>query len=67
MMNQDQTFRIVFIVAFLVVLPSLLSYPLNREQPRSSTDGKRALFILASLRPAFLAFWLGLIAYNSWV
>jgi hypothetical protein len=64
MMNQDQTFRIVLVVAFLVVLPILPSYPLESRTAEKLDRPQEGVFILATLRPAFLAFWPGLIAYN---
>ena len=69
-MNQDHTFRIVLIVAFLAVLPIGLSYRLKSRTTEKLDRRQEGLFILSTLRPAGLAFWLGLIAYivnPSWM
>ena len=69
-MNQDHTFRIVLIVAFLAVLPIALSYRLKSRTTEKLDRRQEGLFILSTLRPAGLAFWLGLIAYivnPSWM
>ena len=70
MMNQDHTFRTVLIGAFLVVLPIALLYRLKSRTAEKLDRRQEGVFILATLRPAGLAFWLGLLAYivnPSWV
>lgn len=63
-MNQDQTFRSVLIVGFLVVLPIALYYRLRSQATGEKLDRRQeGLFILATLRPVGLAFWLGLVAF----
>ena len=63
-MNQDQTFRSVLIVYFLVVLPIAVYYRLKSQATGEKLDRRQeGLFMLATLRPVGLAFWLGLIAY----
>src|SRR6266568_4825293 len=69
-MNQDQTFRIVLMGVVLVVLPVALSYRLRSRTTEKLDRRQEGLFVLATLRPAGLAFWLGLLAYivnPSWV
>jgi protein-S-isoprenylcysteine O-methyltransferase Ste14 len=69
-MNQDQTFRIVLLVAVLTVLSIALSYRLKSRTPEKLDRRQEGVFILSTLRPAGLAFWLGLIAYivnPSWM
>ena len=69
-MNQDHTFRIVLIVAILVVLPIAVRYRLKSRTTEPLDRRQEGLFILATLRPAGPAFWLGLIAYMvnpSWM
>ena len=69
-MNQDHTFRIVLMVAFLAVLPIALSYRLKSRTTEKLDRRQEGLFILSTLRPAGLAFCLGLIAYivnPSWM
>ena len=63
-MNQDQTFRSVLIVCFLVVLPIGVYYRLKSQATGEKLDRRQeGLFILATLRPVGLAFWLGLVAF----
>ena len=63
-MNDDQTFRAVLIVAVLVVLPIGVYYRLKSQSTREKLDRRQeGLFILATLRPIGVAFWLGLIAW----
>jgi protein-S-isoprenylcysteine O-methyltransferase Ste14 len=69
-MNEDHTFRIVMIVAFLVVLPIALRYRLKSRTAEKLDRRQEGLFILATLRPAGLALWLGIIAFMinpSWM
>lgn len=63
-MNHDQTFRAVLIVVFLLVLPIGIHHRLKSQATREKLDRRQeGLFILATLRPVGMAFWLGLIAW----
>jgi protein-S-isoprenylcysteine O-methyltransferase Ste14 len=63
-MNQDQTFRTVLLIGFLVVLPVAFYYRLKSQATGEKLDRwQEGLFMLATLRPAGLVFWLGVIAY----
>jgi protein-S-isoprenylcysteine O-methyltransferase Ste14 len=63
-MNHDQPFRAVLIVVFLVVIPIGIYYRLKSQATREKLDRKQeGLFILATLRPVGIAFWLELIAW----
>ena len=63
-MNHDQTFRAVLIVVFLLVLPIGIYHRLRSQATRERLDRwQEGLFILATLRPVGMAFWLGLIAW----
>lgn len=63
-MNDDQTFRAVLIGVFLVVLPIGLYHRLTSQATREKLDRRQeGLFILATLRPVGMAFWLGVIAW----
>jgi protein-S-isoprenylcysteine O-methyltransferase Ste14 len=62
--THDQTFRVVLIVVFLVVLPIGIYHRLKSQATRETLDRRQeGLFILATLRPVGMAFWLGLIAW----
>jgi len=69
--NPDQTFRAVLLIGFLVVLPVAAYYRLKSQATGEKLDRwQEGLFMLATLRPAGLALWLGLIAYMirpSWM
>jgi protein-S-isoprenylcysteine O-methyltransferase Ste14 len=70
MMNQDHTFRTVLIGTLLVVLPIALFYRLKSRTAEKLDRRQEGVFILATLRPAGFAFWLGLLAFivnPSWV
>ena len=63
-MNHDQTFRAVLIVVFLVVLPIGIYHRLKSQATGEKLDRRQeGLFMLATLRPLGMAFWLGLIAW----
>jgi protein-S-isoprenylcysteine O-methyltransferase Ste14 len=63
-MNHDQPFRTVLIVVFLVVLPIGIYHRLKSQATREKLDRRQeGLFILATLRPVGIAFWLELIAW----
>jgi len=63
-MNDDQTFRAVLNVVFLVVLPIGIFHRVKSQATREKLDRRQeGLLILATLRPLGAAFWLGLIAW----
>jgi protein-S-isoprenylcysteine O-methyltransferase Ste14 len=63
-MNDEETFRAVLIVVFLVVLPIGIYHRLKSQATGEKLDRwQEGLFILATLRPVGIAFWLGLIAW----
>jgi len=63
-MNHDQTLRAVLIVVFLLVLPIGIYHRLKSQATREKLDRwQEGLFILATLRPVGMAFWLGVIAW----
>jgi protein-S-isoprenylcysteine O-methyltransferase Ste14 len=62
-MEQDQTFRIVLIGAFLAVLPIAVFFRLKSRTSEKLDRRQEGPFILATLRPAGLAFWLGLVVF----
>jgi len=70
-MNDDQPFRAVLIAVFLVVLPIGIYHRLKSQATREKLDRRQeGLFILATLRPVGVAFWLELIAWMvgpSWM
>jgi protein-S-isoprenylcysteine O-methyltransferase Ste14 len=69
--KHDQTFSTVLLIGFLVVLPIAAYYRLRSQATGEKLDRwQEGLFMLATLRPAGLALWLGLIAYMinpSWM
>ena len=63
-MNDEHTFRAVLMVVFLVVLPIGVYHRLKSQATREKLDRwQEGLFILATLRPVGIAFWLGVIAW----
>jgi protein-S-isoprenylcysteine O-methyltransferase Ste14 len=63
-MNTEETFRSVLIVICLIVFPIALYHRLRSQATREKLDRmQEGWFILATLRPAGLAFLVGLIAY----
>jgi len=63
-MSQEATFRTVLIVGFLTVLLITLYHRLASWASGEKLDRRQeGLFILATLRPAGLMLWLGVIAY----
>jgi len=63
-MSDDQIFRAVLIVVFLVVLPVGIYHRVKSEATREPLDRRReGLFMLATLRPVGALFWLALIAW----
>src|SRR6185503_11599613 len=63
-MNHDQTFRTVLSVCFLVIFPVAAYYRLKSQATGETLDRRQeGPFMLATLRPVGLVFWLGLITY----
>jgi protein-S-isoprenylcysteine O-methyltransferase len=63
-MNHDQTLRAVLIVVFLAVGPIGIYHRLKSQATREKLDRwQEGLFMLATLRPMAIAFWLGVIAW----
>jgi protein-S-isoprenylcysteine O-methyltransferase Ste14 len=63
-MNNDQTFRILVIASFLLVLPIGMYHRVKSQARREKLDRRQeGLFILATLRPLGAVLWLGLIAW----
>jgi protein-S-isoprenylcysteine O-methyltransferase Ste14 len=68
--DHDQTFRIVLLVAFLAFFPIAFTFRLKSHTGEKLDRRQEGMFILATLRPAGLAFWLGAIAFMvnpSWM
>lgn len=70
-MNDDQTFRVVLIVAAVIVLPIVAYHRLKSQAAGEKLDRRQeGLFILLTLRPVGVLAMLGLIAYMvrpSWM
>ena len=63
-MNQDAIFRPVLVAGFLAVLLITLYHRIKAGASREKLDRRQeGLLILATLRPAGLMLWLGVIAY----
>jgi protein-S-isoprenylcysteine O-methyltransferase Ste14 len=63
-MNHDQILRAVLIVVFLMVGPVGFYHRLKSQATREKLDRwQEGLFMLATLRPVAMAFWLGVIAW----
>ena len=63
-MNHDHTLRTVLIVVFLLVLSIGLYHRLQSQATRERLERwQEGLFILATLRPVGIVFWLGVIAW----
>lgn len=63
-MTTDETFRFVLLATILVVLPIGLYHRIRSQATREPLDRRQeGVFILATLRPAGLAFFAGLAAY----
>jgi protein-S-isoprenylcysteine O-methyltransferase Ste14 len=63
-MTDDQTFRAVLLVIFVLVVPIGLYYRIASQATGEKLDRRQeGLFILATLRPLAAAFWLGLFAW----
>jgi protein-S-isoprenylcysteine O-methyltransferase Ste14 len=64
-MHHDQSFRAILIAVFLLVLPIGIYHRLKSQATREKLDRRQeGLFILATLRPVGIAFWLELIAWT---
>jgi protein-S-isoprenylcysteine O-methyltransferase Ste14 len=65
-MGQDTTFRSILAVGFLAVITIGLYHRLRSQATRETLDRRQeGLFILATLRPLGLAYWLGFFAYMA--
>ena len=63
-MNQDQTFRVVLIVGWLILLPIVAYHRIRSQATREKLDRRQeGLFVLFTLRPVGIAHMLGLLAY----
>ena len=63
-MNLDDTFRALALAGFFVLLPIGLYYRLKSRVAGESLDRRQeGTFILATLRPLGLTYWVGMIAY----
>jgi protein-S-isoprenylcysteine O-methyltransferase Ste14 len=63
-MNHDATFRTALVVGFLAVVTITLYHRVKSQATGEKLDRRQeGLFILATLRPAGLMLWLGVIAY----
>ncbi len=63
-MTDDQVFRLALLVTFLVVLPIGVYHRIQSQATREPLDRRQeGLFILATLRPAGLAFFVGVVAW----
>lgn len=62
-MNQDATFRMALIISFLAVFSVTLYHRIKAATQERLDRRQEGLFILATLRPAALIFWLGVFAY----
>ena len=63
-MTADETFRLLLLATVVVVLPIGLYHRIRSQATREPLDRRQeGLFILATLRPAGLAFFAGLTAY----
>lgn len=64
MQNDDQTFRLILIVGFLILIPIAAYHRIRSEMTRERLDRRQeGLFILLTLRPLGLAGMGGLVAY----
>jgi hypothetical protein len=70
-MSDDETFRIVLVVGFLILFPVALSYRIRSQATRESLDRwQEGPFILFTLRPVGVASMIGLVAFMiepSWM
>ena len=63
-MSDDHTFRFVLLGILLMVLPIGMYHRIRSQATREPLDRRQeGLFILATLRPAGLGFFVGLVAY----
>lgn len=63
-MNHDQSLRVVLIVVLVAALPFGIYHRVKSQATHEQLDRRQeGLFILATLRPAGVVFWLGLIAW----
>ena len=63
-MNDEQIFRAILVVVFLVVLPIGIYFRFTSQATRERLDRRQeGVFILATLRPLGASFWLVVIAW----
>ncbi len=63
-MTDEQTFRLILIAGFAIIMPASMYYRVKSQASRESLDRRQeGLFVLATLRPLGIASILGLIAY----
>ncbi|MBI4474233.1 MAG: hypothetical protein HY646_16295, partial [Acidobacteria bacterium] len=63
-MNQEQTFRAILIVGWLILLPIAAYHRIKSQSTGEKLDRRQeGLFILFTLRPVGIAHILGLFAY----
>ncbi len=63
-MTPDETFRSLLLAAIVVILPVGLYHRIRSQATREPLDRRQeGMFILATLRPAGLAFFAGVVAY----
>src|SRR5687768_4986433 len=62
-MDLDSTFRGVLLAGLLILLPIGLYYRVKSHTGESLDRRREGVFILATLRPLGLLFWLGVFAY----
>ena len=63
-MDLDHTLRMLMVVGFLLLFPIGVYYRLKSQVPRERLDrSQEGVFILATLRPIGLIYWVGMIAY----
>jgi len=63
-MADDQTFRLILIAGFAIIMPASVYFRVKSQASRESLDRRQeGLFVLATLRPLGIASVFGLIAY----
>lgn len=63
-MNHDQTFRLVLILAFAIIIPIGIYHRVKSQSTKEKLDRwQEGAFILATLRPIAAAFWFGTFAW----
>lgn len=62
-MTDDDTLRLVLIVAFLAILPVGVYHRIKADTPEKLDRRQEGIFILATLRPLGAIFWFGTFAW----